>query len=76
MSLPTGRHGQMGLGRRLERCARDAQRRNELQKLGLRVYEFTWEDVTRRPAWVLRETRRRLEQAGWSPNPVLVTKDT
>jgi len=46
--------------------ARDAQRRNELQDLGLRVYEFTWEHVTGRPAWVQGEMRRRLRAAGWS----------
>ena len=32
--------------------ARDAQRRNELQDLGLRVYEFTWEQVTQHEAQV------------------------
>ena len=31
--------------------ARDAQRRNELQDAGQRVYEYTWEDVTERPSW-------------------------
>ena len=45
--------------------ARDAQRRNELQDLGLRVYEFTWEDVTRRPSWVQNQKRLRLRAAGW-----------
>jgi hypothetical protein len=40
--------------------ARDAQRRNELQDLGLKVYEFTWEDITRRPGWVIRTMRTRL----------------
>ena len=45
--------------------ARDAQRRNELQDLGLRVYEFTWEHVTRRPAWVQDQMRRHLRVAGW-----------
>lgn len=40
--------------------ARDAQRRNELQDLGLRVYEFTWEDITRRPWWVVDTMRARL----------------
>jgi Protein of unknown function (DUF559) len=45
--------------------ARDAQRRNELQDLGLRVYEFTWEDVTRRPSWVQKQMRVRLRAAGW-----------
>lgn len=41
--------------------ARDAQRRNELQDLGLQVYEFTWEDVTGRPWWVVRTMRARLQ---------------
>lgn len=40
--------------------ARDAQRRNELQDLGFHVYEFTWEDVTRRPGQVVRTMRRLL----------------
>ena len=45
--------------------ARDAQRRNELQDLGLRVYEFTWEHVTRRPSWVQERMRVHLRAAGW-----------
>lgn len=45
--------------------AHDAQRRNELQDLGLRVYEFTWHDVQRRPEWVQEQMRRRLTAAGW-----------
>jgi hypothetical protein len=45
--------------------ARDAQRRNELQDIGLRVYEFTWEDVTQRPWLVQRDMRIRLRSAGW-----------
>lgn len=56
--------GRLGHSSPTER-ARDAQRRNELQDLGLRVYEFTWEDVTRRPFWVQREMRLRLRAAGW-----------
>jgi very-short-patch-repair endonuclease len=40
---------------------RDAQRRNELQDLGYRVYEYTWGDVTRRPDYVVSSLRRRLE---------------
>ena len=40
--------------------ARDAQRRNELLELGQRVYEFTWEDVTTRPAVVISQLRRAL----------------
>ena len=42
--------------------ARDAQRRNELQDLGLLVYEFTWDDVTRRPYWVISQMRQRLSR--------------
>ena len=45
--------------------ARDAQRRNELQALGLRVYEFTWEQVTRRSKWVQERMRLHLRAAGW-----------
>lgn len=37
--------------------ARDAHRRNELQDLGWRVYEFTWEQVTRRSEWVIGTLR-------------------
>ncbi|MGI9644903.1 MAG: hypothetical protein ACR2O6_06295 [Ilumatobacteraceae bacterium] len=44
--------------------ARDAQRRNELQEIGRLVYEYTWQDVTERPAMVRRTLTRRLEQAG------------
>jgi hypothetical protein len=40
--------------------ARDAQRRNELQDAGLRVYEYTWDDVTRRGEHVRRTLRTRL----------------
>lgn len=39
--------------------ANDAQRRNELQDLGRRVYEFTYDQVTRRPGYVV-DTMRRL----------------
>jgi very-short-patch-repair endonuclease len=44
---------------------RDAQRRNELQDLGYVVYEYTWADVTRRPAYVVStlESRRRTRAA-------------
>jgi hypothetical protein len=45
--------------------ARDAQRRNELQDAGQRVYEYTWEDVTARPAFVARTLTARLHDAGW-----------
>ena len=45
---------------------RDAQRRNELQDLGLVVYEFTWNDVTGRPGWVLKQMRQRIRAVGWT----------
>lgn len=45
--------------------ARDAQRRNELQDVGRKVFEYTWEDVTRRPAFVARSLAARLHDAGW-----------
>jgi very-short-patch-repair endonuclease len=38
----------------------DAQRRNELQDAGLRIYEYTWDDVTRRSEHVRRTLRTRL----------------
>ena len=56
--------GKLGHSSPAER-GRDAQRRNELQDLRLLVYEFTWEDITRRPSWVLGEMRQRLRAAGW-----------
>lgn len=43
--------------------AKDAQRRNELQALGLVVLEFTWDDVTRRPDHVARTVREALDRA-------------
>jgi hypothetical protein len=39
---------------------RDAQRRNELQDLGYRVYEYTWGDLTCRPDYVVATLRQRL----------------
>jgi hypothetical protein len=45
--------------------ARDAQRRNELQDAGQRVYEYTWEDVTERRGDVARTLTVRLHDAGW-----------
>ena len=42
--------------------AKDARRRNELQRLGRTVLEFTYEDVTARDAYVIRT----LKQAGVS----------
>lgn len=45
--------------------ARDAQRRNELQDVGRKVYEYTWEDVTRRTSFVGSSLKARLHDAGW-----------
>jgi very-short-patch-repair endonuclease len=42
---------------------RDAQRRNELQDLGLRVIEYTYDDVIDRPRWVINSLRSRLRPA-------------
>jgi hypothetical protein len=44
---------------------KDAQRRNELTDLGLRVYEYTWMHVTQRTSWVVATMRHRLAVAGW-----------
>lgn len=55
--------GRLGHSSPTER-ARDAQRRNELQDLGLRVYEFTWEDVTQRSVYVVTQMRRLLFWSG------------
>jgi very-short-patch-repair endonuclease len=54
--------GQKGHASPSER-ARDAQRRNELQDLGLRVFEYTWEDVTETPLMVRNTLRIRLRPA-------------
>ena len=51
--------GRLGHSSPTER-ARDAQRRNELQDIGLAVYEFTWEQVTRTPDRVVQALRDRL----------------
>ena len=51
--------GQKGHASPAER-ARDAQRRNELQDLGLRVLEYTFDDVTRRSNMVRQTLRARL----------------
>ena len=40
--------------------ANDAQRRNELQDVGRRVYEYTYRQVTREPSFVIRSMRERL----------------
>jgi hypothetical protein len=51
--------GQKGHSSPSERL-RDAQRRNELQDLGLRVFEYTYEEVTQQAAMVIRTLRARL----------------
>lgn len=51
--------GQQGHASPSER-ARDAQRRNELQDLGLRVFEYTFDDVTKRSDMVRRTLFARL----------------
>jgi hypothetical protein len=56
--------GQLGHSTPHDR-ARDAQRRNELQDVGRKVYEYTWDDVTRRPGFVERSLTARLHDAGW-----------
>jgi len=61
--------GQLGHATPSER-ARDAQRRNELQDLGLTVYEFTYDQVVNHTRWVQQQMRRRLRP----PKPVLVTE--
>jgi hypothetical protein len=43
----------------------DAQRRNELQDAGRRVFEYTYEDLERRPDHVIATMTRRLCAAGW-----------
>lgn len=55
--------GQKGHASPSER-ARDAQRRNELQDLGMRVYEYTFDDVTKRPGWVRHTLIARLSATG------------
>ena len=55
--------GQKGHASPSER-ARDAQRRNELQDLGLRVFEYTFDDVTNRPDMVRRNLLARLAAPG------------
>ena len=52
---------------------KDAQRRNELTDLGIRVYEYTWTHITERRLWVITTMRRRLVAAGWTGPSALVT---
>ena len=46
---------------------RDGQRRGELTDLGLLVYEYTWNEVTRQPYMVARTLRQRLAAAEKPP---------
>lgn len=46
--------------------SRDAQRRNELQDLGLRVFEYTFDDVTNRSEMVARTLTARLAASSGS----------
>ena len=55
--------GQKGHASPAER-ARDAQRRNELQDLGVRVFEYTFDDVTKRSDMVRRTLRARRHTGG------------
>lgn len=48
--------------------SRDAQRRNELQDIGLNVYEYTWSQVRTRATWVKETMEARLRRAGWRPS--------
>ena len=57
--------GQQGHASPAER-ARDAQRRNELQDLGVRVFEYTFDDVTKRSEMVRRTLLARLT----TPDPL------
>jgi very-short-patch-repair endonuclease len=57
--------GQQGHASPAER-ARDAQRRNELQDLGVRVFEYTFDDVTKRSDMVRRTLLARLS----APDPL------
>jgi very-short-patch-repair endonuclease len=57
----TGRLGHSAPGER----ARDAQRRNELQDVGRKVYEYTYDDVMRRGRHVEETLVARLHRAGW-----------
>jgi very-short-patch-repair endonuclease len=57
----SGRLGHSSPGER----ARDAQRRNELQDFGRKVYEYTYDDVMRRARHVEETLIVRLHGAGW-----------
>jgi very-short-patch-repair endonuclease len=53
--------GRLGHSNPVDRV-RDAQRRNELQDLGFAVYEYTWGDIVRRPAYVTTTLGERLKR--------------
>jgi very-short-patch-repair endonuclease len=57
----SGRHGHSSPAER----ARDAQRRNELQDVGRKVYEYTYDEVMRRSRHVEETLLARLHDAGW-----------
>jgi hypothetical protein len=46
--------------------ARDAHRRGELTDIGFRVYEYTWEQVIHRSAYVKSTLTDRLRAGGWA----------
>ena len=56
--------GQLGHSAPADRD-RDAQRRDELQDLGRKVYEYTWNHVKKQPCYVERTLTERLHRAGW-----------
>lgn len=43
--------------------AKDAQRRNELQEIGFKVYEYTYEQVMQQRSWVIQTLQTRLRAA-------------
>ena len=43
--------------------AKDAQRRNELQDIGLKVYEYTYEHVMQQRTWVIETLKERIRAA-------------
>jgi very-short-patch-repair endonuclease len=59
--------GQLGHASPSDRL-RDAQRRNELQDLGLRVYEYTYDEVVDQRAMVIATLRARLRPGTHSPD--------
>jgi hypothetical protein len=59
----SGRRGHASDGER----ARDAQRRNELQDAGRRVFEYTFAQVMRDPATIVTTMRQRLDASVTEP---------